>query len=566
MKIRTDFVTNSSSASYIVEIDVVKENDEMNTFELMVDPEEASNIHLDVREDKQGVYVAGEGKSKEYITRAKDLQELCRILFGAIEIDGYLVEEDDSQNELNAINCMNKVFAVSGKLSKFYDQSSLKEYVEDSGGLLENKVSENTDFLVTNNMKSTSTKISMAKKLNVSIITEDEFIEKFGFRKAYEETRYEDIFAEKVFSDTFNEYTEIIKSFVKDRENLNSIIIWNKKDGYGDSASWISFEDNSELESMYDRYQSAGPDEKKGIFEDVYNYMDSSPVMVWHDNEGEEDGPRQVIWSGTEEELHDFVTHFLENRRENKKYWMVYPSEVYDINMKTGNLKEDYVLKMDKFSDFFVPERIAADEPTAYNNTESTSASVMKDDFHRTVQVEEKNEAYYSEQIGIDDFEGKSFVLTECTYSKEIAQFILKRRGIIKSAVSRKAEVLIFNSIKTTKHDEALKLKQGGWDIQLISEANFMKEYGIEPLKDAGSKKTEKEKVIETLAKLYELQGEGNPVISKVHLKYYAGFDVITEKIKEVLSNLQDSEIILVSKGVIEILNPEALKRVIPSN
>lgn len=565
MKIRTDFVTNSSSASYIVEIDVVADNGDGDSFELMVDPEEASNIHLDVREDKHGVYVAGEDKAKGYITRAKDLQELCKILFGAIEIDGYLVEEDDSQNELNAINCMNKVFAVSGKLSKFFDQSSLKEYVEDSGGLLENEVSENTDFLVTNNLKSTSTKINKAKKLNVPIITEDEFIEKFGFRKAYEETRYEDIFAEKVFSDTFNEYTEIIKSSVKNRENLKSIIIWNKKNGYGDSASWISFEDNSELEAMYNRYQSAGLDEKKGIFEDVYNYMDSSPVMVWRDNEGEEDGPRQVIWSGTEEELHDFVTHFLENRRENKKYWMVYPSEVYDINMKTGSMKEDYVLKMDKFSDFFVPARKAADAPTAHSNAETTSGPVMKDDFHRTVQVEEKNEAYYSEQIGIEDFEGKSFVLTECTYSKEIAQFILKRRGVIKSSMSKKVQVLIFNSTKTTKHDDALKLKQGGWDIKLISEADFMKEYGIKPAMNSESKKTEKEKVIETLVKLYGIQGEGNPVISKVHLKYYAGFDY-TENVIKALSNLQDREIILVSKGVIEILNPEALKSLIPSN
>jgi len=193
------------------------------------------------------------------------------------------------------------------------------------------------------------------------------------------------------------------------------------------------------------------------------------------------------------------------------------------------------------------------------------SGTVMTDDLYRTVQVEEKNKVYYSEKIGIDDFKDKSFVLTGCTYSKEIAQFILKRRGIIKSAVSRKAEVLIFNSTNTTKHDEALKLKRGGWDIKLITEADFMKEYGIEPSMSSNSEKTEEEKVIATLVNLYEIQGEENPVISKVHLKYYAGFDVITEKVKEALNKLQDREIILVSKGLIEIIDLEALKSLMPS-
>jgi hypothetical protein len=131
--------------------------------------------------------------------------------------------------------------------------------------------------------------------------------------------------------------------------------------------------------------------------------------------------------------------------------------------------------------------------------------------------------------------------------------------------VSRKAEVLIFNSTNTTKHDEALKLKLGGWDIKLITEADFMKEYDIEPAMNSDSEKTEELKVIETLVNLHEIQGEENPVISKVHLKYYAGFDVMTtENIQEALNKLQDREIILVSKGLIEIIDSEALKSLMP--
>lgn len=171
------------------------------------------------------------------------------------------------------------------------------------------------------------------------------------------------------------------------------------------------------------------------------------------------------------------------------------------------------------------------------------------------VLVDEKNKPYCSHRIGMDDFKDIIFVLTECNYKKEVAQFILKKQGIIKDTITKKSQMLIFNSLKTVKYKKALELKESGWNIQLITEADFMEEYGIEPIINQYSLKTEKQAVIEGLVNLYEIQGGKNLSIPKVHIEYYMG-----NLHSEVLSYLQEQKLILLSKGMIEILDVEALR------
>lgn len=171
------------------------------------------------------------------------------------------------------------------------------------------------------------------------------------------------------------------------------------------------------------------------------------------------------------------------------------------------------------------------------------------------VLVDEKNKPYCSHRIGMDDFKDIIFVFTECNYKKEVAQFILKKQGIIKDTITKKSQVLIFNSLKTVKYKKALELKESGSNIQLITEADFMEEYGIEPIINQYSLKTEKQAVIEGLVNLYEIQGGENLSIPKVHFEYYMG-----NIHSEVLSYLQEQKLILLSKGMIEILDVEALR------
>ena len=82
-----------------------------------------------------------------------------------------------------------------------------------------------------------------------------------------------------------------------------------------------------------------------------------------------------------------------------------------------------------------------------------------------------------------------------------------------------------------------------------------MEEYGIEPIINQYSGKTEKQAVIEGLVNLYEIQGGENLSIPKVHFEYYMG-----NLHSEVLSYLQEQKLILLSKGIIEILDVEALR------
>ena len=52
--------------------------------------------------------------------------------------------------------------------------------MEEQGGKVAGSVSGKTGFLVNNDAQSESSKNKKAKELGVSIITEDEFLEKFG--------------------------------------------------------------------------------------------------------------------------------------------------------------------------------------------------------------------------------------------------------------------------------------------------------------------------------------------------------------------------------------------------
>ena len=52
--------------------------------------------------------------------------------------------------------------------------------MEKSGGKVTGSVTSKTDFLVNNDLQSASSKNRKAKELGIPIISEDEFVERFG--------------------------------------------------------------------------------------------------------------------------------------------------------------------------------------------------------------------------------------------------------------------------------------------------------------------------------------------------------------------------------------------------
>lgn len=71
------------------------------------------------------------------------------------------------------------VVCITGKLHNYKNRAGLQKEIEDKGGKVSSSVSSNTDYLINNDINSTSSKNKTAKDLGVEIITEDEFIQKF---------------------------------------------------------------------------------------------------------------------------------------------------------------------------------------------------------------------------------------------------------------------------------------------------------------------------------------------------------------------------------------------------
>lgn len=84
-------------------------------------------------------------------------------------------EETKTANSLDGITVV-----ITGKLIHYKNRSALQQAIEKVGGKVVSSVSKNTNYLINNDNASTSTKNLTAKKLNVPIITEEEFISKFN--------------------------------------------------------------------------------------------------------------------------------------------------------------------------------------------------------------------------------------------------------------------------------------------------------------------------------------------------------------------------------------------------
>lgn len=84
------------------------------------------------------------------------------------------VTEKPSGNVLSAIS--GKTFVVTGKVTHFANRDEIRAKIETFGGRTAGSVSKNTDFLINNDVESTSGKNRKAKELGIPIISEEEFL------------------------------------------------------------------------------------------------------------------------------------------------------------------------------------------------------------------------------------------------------------------------------------------------------------------------------------------------------------------------------------------------------
>lgn len=77
-------------------------------------------------------------------------------------------------------DCEDVTFVVTGKLKHFENREEIVEYIEDLGGRVTGSISKKTNYLINNDPQSASSKNVKAQSLGIPVITEEEFIRKFG--------------------------------------------------------------------------------------------------------------------------------------------------------------------------------------------------------------------------------------------------------------------------------------------------------------------------------------------------------------------------------------------------
>lgn len=68
-------------------------------------------------------------------------------------------------------------FVITGSLNKFTNRDTMIEFIEEHGGKVVTSISSKVNYLINNDITSTSTKNNKAKELGISIIDEDKFLE-----------------------------------------------------------------------------------------------------------------------------------------------------------------------------------------------------------------------------------------------------------------------------------------------------------------------------------------------------------------------------------------------------
>ncbi len=125
-------------------------------------------------EDLSAIDGVGEVIATGFCAYFKDAgnRERFEHLLKEVEIEKEEIEEGSQTLE-------GMVFVVTGSLNHYASRNELKEIIEKKGGKVTGSVTSKTVCLINNDIASTSSKNKKAKELQVPIVTEEQFIEKY---------------------------------------------------------------------------------------------------------------------------------------------------------------------------------------------------------------------------------------------------------------------------------------------------------------------------------------------------------------------------------------------------
>ncbi|SFG18162.1 DNA ligase (NAD+) [Prevotella sp. KH2C16] len=117
----------------------------------------------------------GPEKSASFVSWCKEEHNIAMLhrLLGELELH-------EEQAAASGNRCSGLTFVVTGEVYQYKNRNELKAYIESQGGKVTGSVSKATDFLINNDLESTSGKNQKARQLGTPIISEAEFFERFG--------------------------------------------------------------------------------------------------------------------------------------------------------------------------------------------------------------------------------------------------------------------------------------------------------------------------------------------------------------------------------------------------
>jgi len=124
-------------------------------------------------EDVEGI---GPEKSRSIVEWYQN-EENRKVFHALLEL---LMIEKTEPVVRNGGKCEGLTFVITGDVHHYANRAAFKAYVEQENGSVTGSVSKKTDFLVNNDVDSTSSKNQKAKSLGIPIISEDEFVARFG--------------------------------------------------------------------------------------------------------------------------------------------------------------------------------------------------------------------------------------------------------------------------------------------------------------------------------------------------------------------------------------------------
>lgn len=98
-----------------------------------------------------------------------------------LKVSNLLKELDVKEVEVAEVGtkCAGQTFVITGDVYHYKNRNELKAYIESQGGKVTGSVSKSTAYLINNDAESQSSKNKKAHQLGISIITEEQFREKF---------------------------------------------------------------------------------------------------------------------------------------------------------------------------------------------------------------------------------------------------------------------------------------------------------------------------------------------------------------------------------------------------